>query len=194
MSQTIWKLDNTTKHYDWGSIDSITNLFGIPNPTPEPMAEIWMGTHPMGCSIAIDNKHGKVRLDKLIQDNPLQMLGNKTCQNFGSLPFLFKILSAKKALSIQVHPTIENAKVGFEKENQLGIAIDAPNRNYKDPNHKPELIYALTSFKAMRSFRPIDEIITLFDQIAIPDLIYPISQLKNNRHSELLKDFFEYKS
>lgn len=192
MSQTIWKLDNTTKHYDWGSIDGITNLFGIPNPTPEPMAEIWMGTHPMGCSIAIDNKHGKVRLDKLIQDNPLQMLGNKTCQNFGSLPFLFKILSAKKALSIQVHPTIENAKVGFEKENQLGIAIDAPNRNYKDPNHKPELIYALTSFKAMRSFRPIDEIITLFDQIAIPDLIYPISQLKNNRHSELLKHFFEY--
>lgn len=190
MSQTIWKLENTIKHYDWGSIDGITNLFGIPNPTSEPMAEVWMGAHPLGCSLVIDAKLGKIRLDKLIQDNPQEMLGNKTFNYFGTLPFLFKILSAQKALSIQVHPTLKNAKLGFAKENQLGIPLDAPNRNYKDPNHKPELIYALTPFKAMRSFRAIDEIISLFEKVAIPDLISPISLLKNNRHS--LKHFFAY--
>lgn len=192
MNQTIWKLDNTIKHYDWGSIDGITNLFAIPNPTSEPMAEIWMGMHPLGCSLAIDEKLGKIRIDKLIKDNPQKILGNKTFQHFGSLPFLFKILSANKALSIQVHPTLENAKIGFAKENQQGIASDAPNRNYKDPNHKPELIYALTPFKAMRSFRAIDEIIMLFEKIALSDLTIPISQLKNNRHPDQLKHFFEY--
>ena len=192
MSQTIWKLENTTKHYDWGSIDGITNFFGIANPTSQPMAEIWMGAHPLGCSLVFDAKQGKIRLDKLIQENPEQMLGAKTYQNFASLPFLFKILSANKALSIQVHPTLENAKLGFAKENQLGIALDAANRNYKDPNHKPELIYALTPYKAMRSFRQIEEIVTLFEKVAIPDLIEPISQLASNQHPDQLKHFFAY--
>lgn len=190
MKQTIWKLENPIKHFDWGSMDQITKIFGISNQSQKPMAEIWMGAHPIGCSTAIEIDNHKVKLDKLINDNPQAMLGEDTYKKFAGLPYLFKILSANKALSIQVHPTKTAAKCGFEKENQLGIALDDPKRNYKDPNHKPELIYALTPFKAMRSFRPIDEILMLFAKINVSILENEIVKLKNNRTPQQLKLFF----
>lgn len=192
MDRTIWKLENTIKYYDWGSKDAITKLFGIKNPTDKPMAEVWMGDHPLGSSIAIDKTHQPIKLDKLIENSPLATLGEATFKTFAGLPFLFKILSASKALSIQVHPTQASAKLGFEKENQFGIALNSPNRNYKDANHKPELIYALTPFKAMRSFRPIAQIVALFEQLALPSLSEQVAQLKNSPCPEQLKCFFQF--
>lgn len=191
MRQTIWKLENTIKNYDWGSMDSITLLFGIKNPSQKPMAEVWMGTHPLGCSLAIDEKKQKIKLDELIKNNPLETLGENTFKHFHELPYLFKILAANKALSIQVHPTKANAKLGFERENKLGISLNSPNRNYKDPNHKPELIYALTPFKAMNSFRPIEEILTLFKKVTIPTITNEIDQLRKCPKPEQLKKFFK---
>ncbi|OCG68666.1 mannose-6-phosphate isomerase, class I [Gilliamella sp. Imp1-6] len=189
MSKTIWKLENTFKNYDWGSVDNIPKLFGFQNPTGKPIAEIWMGSHPMGCSLAVIDNYHKIRVDELIKNNPVDILGEKTASQFASLPFLFKILSVNKALSIQVHPTKINAEHGFERENQLGIAINSPERNYKDPNHKPELIYALTQFKAMRSFRPIDEILSFFENLALPIFNLQISLLRKNRTPNQLKKF-----
>ncbi|KES19633.1 Phosphomannose isomerase [Gilliamella apicola SCGC AB-598-B02] len=191
MHQTIWKLENSVKNYDWGSIEDIPRLFAIKNPTKKPIAEIWMGAHPMGCSLAIDNHHKKIRLDDLIKKHPLETLGAKTYQQYSALPYLFKVLSANKALSIQVHPTKLNAEQGFAKENQLGIALDDPKRNYKDPNHKPELIYALTPFKALRSFRPITEILQLFKEINVTALSNELEQLQNYANEQQLKLFFQ---
>lgn len=192
MKQTIWKLENCIKDYDWGSIDSITTLFGIKNPSPKPMAEIWMGIHPLGCSKIIGLNGEKINLNALINQNPLQILGKNTYQLFGTLPYLFKVLAANKPLSIQVHPTKADAKKGFEKENKLGIDLHSPNRNFKDPNHKPELLYALTPFKAMNSFRPIEQILSFFSQLTIPILNHELAQLQNNPYPKQLKHFFQF--
>ena len=192
MKQTIWKLENCIKDYDWGSIDSITTLFGIKNPSQKPMAEIWMGIHPLGCSKIIGLNGEKINLNALINQNPLQILGKNTYQLFGTLPYLFKVLAANKPLSVQVHPTKADAKKGFEKENKLGIDLHSPNRNFKDPNHKPELLYALTPFKAMNSFRPIEQILSFFSQITIPIFNQEKAQLQNNPHPKQQKHFFQF--
>lgn len=192
MKQTIWKLENCIKDYDWGSIDSITTLFGIKNPSQKPMAEIWMGIHPLGCSKIIGLNGEKINLNALINQNPLQILGKNTYQLFGTLPYLFKVLAANKPLSVQVHPTKADAQKGFEKENKLGIDLHSPNRNFKDPNHKPELLYALTPFKAMNSFRPIEQILSFFSQLTIPIFNHELVQLQNNPHPKQLKHFFQF--
>ncbi|MFQ1005662.1 mannose-6-phosphate isomerase, class I [Gilliamella sp. CG22] len=192
MKQTIWKLENCIKDYDWGSIDSITTLFGIKSPSQKPMAEIWMGIHPLGCSKIIGLNGEKINLNALINQNPLQILGKNTYQLFGTLPYLFKVLAANKPLSVQVHPTKADAQKAFEKENKLGIDLHSPNRNFKDPNHKPELLYALTPFKAMNSFRPIEQILSFFSQITIPIFNHELAQLQNNHHPKQLKHFFQF--
>ena len=82
------------------------------------------------------------------------------CDRFGSeLPFLFKVLAAAEPLSIQAHPSQEQARAGWQRENESGIPVDAPHRNYRDPNHKPELVCALTPFVALEGFRARAEIV-----------------------------------
>jgi mannose-6-phosphate isomerase len=86
------------------------------------------------------------------------------------LPFLLKILAADQALSIQVHPNLEQARRGFAAEEALGIPRDAPNRNYRDPHHKPELLCALGTFDALVGFRPVVETLRLFEALNVPEL------------------------
>lgn len=190
MKTTLWKLKNTIKNFDWGSLDGIPKYFHIDNSEHKPMAEMWMGIHPSGVSTAINAQGVEEPLDQLINRYPNKILGAKTYQQFKSLPFLFKILSAKEPLSIQVHPELYKAKAGFARENQLGIPINSPNRNYKDPNHKPELIYAITPFLAMNGFRPIAEILALFNQLSIPIIEQHILTLAANPSELGLKRFF----
>lgn len=190
MMTTLWKLKNIAKNFDWGSIDDIPKYFHINNPDRKPLAEIWMGVHPAGCSIAINPQGEAIELDQLIKNNPLAMLGEQTYQKFAGLPYLFKILSAKEPLSIQVHPQLTQAQAGFIRENQLGIPLDSPNRNYKDANHKPELIYAITPFLAMNGFRPIQEILSLFDQLTVPIIKPYLAKLRQNQTAIGLKQFF----
>lgn len=166
---SLFKLDNVIQNYAWGSKDSINQLFGIVNPNQEPQAEIWMGAHPNGCS-------------KIAENGELQ--------RFGNLPYLFKVLAADKALSVQVHPRRDKAQLGFSKENDLGIELGAANRNYRDDNHKPELVYALTFYKAMNGFRPVTEIISLFEQANIETLGEDLEALKAFPTSQGLKQFF----
>lgn len=184
---SLFKLDNVIQNYAWGSRDSIHELFGINNPDHQPQAEIWMGAHPNGCS-----KLGETGepLSDVIEHNKMDVLGGYTASRFGELPFLFKVLAAETPLSIQVHPNKQKAQQGFERENQQGIPLDAANRNYKDPNHKPELVYALTFYKAMNGFRPIADIVALFKEANLPSLAQEIADLEKRADSAALKEFF----
>lgn len=159
------KLINSVQNYAWGSKTALTELYGIANPDQQPMAELWMGAHPKSSS-KID-VHGEVKsLRDVIDGDKAAWLGDAVNQRFGELPFLFKVLCAAQPLSIQVHPNKQASEIGFAKENAAGIPIDAAERNYKDPNHKPELVFALTPFLAMNAFREFSEIVSLLQPVA----------------------------
>jgi mannose-6-phosphate isomerase len=162
----IFKLKNQIKHYAWGDTSWIPGLLEVENADNAPFAEMWMGVHPEGPSVIEDGE----RLDAVIAQDTSGFVGNYAAARFGGLPFLFKVLAAGKPLSIQAHPSKEQATLGFARENSAGIPLDAPERNYKDDNHKPEIICALTPFKAMAGFRGIAEIHSLLDAFGLPEL------------------------
>ncbi len=145
--QHFLPMSNVIQDYPWGSETSISTLFGIENPEHKPQAELWMGAHPNGCSQVFIDNH-LVRLDQWVAGDPESILSPSVQQQFGELPYLFKVLAAENALSIQVHPSKEQAEKGYLLEQQHGLALNADCRNYKDPNHKPELVYALTRYQA----------------------------------------------
>ncbi len=159
------KLKNTVQEYAWGSLTAIPELLGTTNTQNTPQAELWMGAHPKAPSrIEIDNQW--VSLLDLIEKSPDAILGEKVAQKFdGTLPYLFKVLAASRPLSIQAHPSLKQAKEGFERENAEGIPLDAPHRNYRDDNHKPECIFALTPFWALCGFRNRYEIVAYFSKV-----------------------------
>ena len=159
------KLINSVQNYAWGSKTALTELYGIANPDQQPMAELWMGAHPKSSS-KIDVRGEVKSLRDVIDSDKAAWLGNAVNQRFGELPFLFKVLCAAQPLSIQVHPNKQASEIGFAKENAAGIPIDAAERNYKDPNHKPELVFALTPFLAMNAFREFSEIVSLLQPVA----------------------------
>lgn len=185
----FYPMNNVIKNYSWGSYSSFDHLFGIKNESGRPQAEMWMGTHPNGCSTVQINEEN-IKLSSLINQDRSAFLGQKVFERFGELPFLFKILTAEKALSIQVHPSKVQAEYGYSLEEQKGIPLHAAHRNYKDSNHKPELIYALTKYTAMNGFRPIDEIISLFATLSIPILDEHLRMLTLNQTENGLKFFF----
>lgn len=173
-------MQNALKNYPWGSRRSLTQLFDIANRDNQPQAELWMGAHPDGCShICVNNE--MIPLNQWIAQHPKAALGENT--RYEQLPFLFKVLAAQTALSVQVHPNKEQAEIGFKRENALGIARDASQRNYKDNNHKPELIYALTDFQAMNGFRPVAEIISDFKRLALQNLLLADFQQKDQHNT-----------
>ena len=160
------KLINSVQNYAWGSKTALTELYGIANPTQQPMAELWMGAHPKSSSQVLGADGQTVALRDVIEHDKSALLGDAVAQRFGELPFLFKVLCAAQPLSIQVHPNKHNSEIGFAKENAAGIPMDAAERNYKDPNHKPELVFALTPFLAMNAFREFSEIVSLLQPVS----------------------------
>jgi len=171
------------QHYVWGDSYSIPKLLGK-EPDGTPWAELWLGTHPKGpAKINFENK--EITLQEYIKKAPLEILGRAANQFKGELPFLLKILAVEKPLSIQCHPAKSQAEKGFLRENYDGIDINAFNRNYKDDNHKPEILCALTPFTALCGFRTIGEIDRLFD--LLDSEIYKIhlyNHLFNDLHNE----------
>ena len=151
--QKAYKLQGKHRHYDWGGTSFIPNMMGIENVNHLPYAEYWMGAHPSAASM-IETEQGVISLATLVNENPEKWLGVKTFKSFGVLPYLFKVLDVANMLSIQVHPSKENAIKGFDKEQALGIPLDASHRNYKDRNHKPELMVALSDFWLLHGFLP----------------------------------------
>lgn len=176
----IYSLENPIQRYDWGSVDGLREALGLPNPEGGPAAELWMGAHPKAPSLAlVEGK--RVALDALVAADPEAVLGAASVARFGpALPFLFKALSAGTPLSIQAHPAKRKAERGFERENLAGIPRDAPERNYRDANHKPEMAVALTRFEGLCGFRPVEEIVENVRLIAPDDHSRIAGRLERN--------------
>lgn len=151
-------MSNPIQYYDWGSQTAIPEILGRDDLRGRHCAELWMGAHPKAPSrLRLDG--GERSLLELLSEDSDSFLGPAVTGQFGeTLPFLFKILAAEQALSIQAHPRKDQAEAGFRREDEEGIPGDAFHRNYRDRNHKPELICALGEFWALRGFRPIADI------------------------------------
>lgn len=160
----MYKLTNSIRDYAWGSKTLIADYLGR-SPSGAPEAEMWIGAHPGAPSVALlDSVH--TRLDELIDADPEGLLGPGSRAVFGnSLPFLMKVLAAESPLSLQVHPNREQAATGFAAEEALGVPKEAQTRNYKDHNHKPEMILALTDFEALCGFRSATEAKEIFNAL-----------------------------
>ncbi len=184
-------LKNSVQEYAWGSYTAIPELLGHDAPASRPQAELWMGAHPKAPSMVKCDGVWRSVLE-LISENPQDILGEKVAEKFDNrLPYLFKVLAAAKPLSIQAHPSRVQAKEGFERENRLGIPLDAYHRNYKDDNHKPECICAMTDFWALNGFRKISDIHSLMDKICPPGLKTTLDLLREQPDSMGLKNFFQ---
>jgi len=171
-------LKNSIQKYAWGSYSAIQRLMNVP-PSEEPWAELWMGAHPKAPSqVQVDGQW--ISLSDFISRYPEKILGGKTAEKFNNtLPYLFKVLAAERPLSIQAHPDAVQAHSGFERENNIGIEITAPTRNYKDKSHKPECICALTPFTGLKGFRKIASSITLLKHYCPNSLHDEILLLEN---------------
>ncbi|HEX3337082.1 MAG TPA: mannose-6-phosphate isomerase, class I [Jatrophihabitans sp.] len=168
-------IEGVARDYAWGSRTAIQRLLGRPE-DGRPLAELWFGAHPDAPSAvpSLDTT-----LDAVIAADPESILGEPVRSEFGPrLPFLLKVLAADKALSIQVHPNTAQAAAGFAAEDAAGLPRDAAERNYRDPNHKPELLCALTPFEALCGFRPVHETIALLESLAIPDFEFLTRRLR----------------
>ena len=154
----IFSLKNQIQNYAWGSREILGRMRGVPVPTEQPEAEVWVGAHPAAPSRAtVDGAESP--LNELIVENPSRFLRPDRTSDW--FPFLFKILAIDAPLSIQVHPTPEQAVAGFEDEQARGIAIDAPHRNYKDRYSKPETVIALSPMRVLTGVRPVEQLKTL---------------------------------
>ncbi|MBG0854808.1 mannose-6-phosphate isomerase, class I [Streptomyces spinoverrucosus] len=159
------RLDNTIRPYAWGSTTAIPQLLGV-EPSGEPQAEMWMGAHP-----GAPSRTDRGTLVDVIAAAPEKALGAAAVAKFGPrLPFLLKILAAGAPLSLQVHPDLEQARAGYEEEERRGVPVDAPHRNYRDANHKPELICALTEFDGLCGFRDPRQAADLLDGLGVDSL------------------------
>lgn len=183
-------LKNPIQEYAWGSKTDIQTLIGDRGAIGKPMAELWMGAHPKAPSQVLINGEWQ-SIDQIIQKEPETILGKNVAEKFSNqLPFLFKILASEKPLSVQVHPTTKEAQKGFARENELEIPLNAPNRNYKDANHKPEILCALTPFQGLKGFRDIEDILNLLDRLSLKSLSKECNILKKEPDANGLKHFF----
>ena len=134
-------LRDEVQPYEWGPIDGLVPLVGVPA-TGAHQAELWVGTHPRGPSVVASGPaDGSPLLEVLTEDGE------------GALPFLLKVLAIGQALSVQAHPSAEQAEAGFAREEAAGVPIDAPERNYRDANPKPEALVALVPTWVLCGFR-----------------------------------------
>lgn len=179
--QEINLLENPIKNYDWGSPVWIPQLLDR-KPNGRPQAELWMG-----CHIQSPSKIKGRELNKMLSDRPSELLGNGEDE----LPFLFKVLAAAKPLSLQIHPNLEQAQRGWQRENLAGLPLDAATRNYRDANHKPEILCALGPFRAMAGFRAVDEILHILDTAKLPALQPTVQAMREASEAGALKIFLQ---
>ncbi|MDH2927400.1 mannose-6-phosphate isomerase, class I [Lonepinella koalarum] len=191
---TLYKLTGTLQQYTWGGKDYIPNLIGFTAQKDQLYAEWWLGAHPSSPStIKVDDK--TMPLNQFLSQNPTA-LGQQSRSIFGDeLPYLLKILDVKQPLSIQLHPTKQQAEIGFVEENVRGIDLTDPKRTYKDKNHKPEMMIALSDFWLLHGFKPKTEILktlrersslqTLANQLETQDLHHFYSDIMQANQTQL---------
>ena len=185
-----WRLEGVVKPYAWGSRTAIPELLGRA-PGAEPQAELWLGAHPQGAARVLGPDGRATALDDWIRRDPEGVLGRETARRFeGELPFLLKVLAAEAPLSLQAHPSRDQARVGFARENEAGIPLDAPERCYRDPHPKPELICALTDFHALNRFRDPAEMAARLGELDAPALEPFAAALRKSGGREALMKLF----
>lgn len=180
---SVNRIEGRIRTYAWGSRTALAALTGRPVPSEHPEAELWFGAHP-GAPSPLEGT-GETLLQRIGED-PSGQLG--TAADGGRLPFLLKLLAADQALSLQAHPTLEQAKAGYAREEADGIPVTSPQRNYKDDNHKPELLVALTRFEALAGFRPVGATRALLAELVRLAEQHPQGGGGLGRHAELLDD------
>jgi mannose-6-phosphate isomerase len=198
----MYILTGVVQHYAWGGQAFLPELLDVPNISHRPYAEYWLGVHPGGpARVALDNG-AHTGLPDLIRSDAARYLGNKTIDHFGAWPYLLKVLDVSGMLSIQVHPTLDEARKGFAAENAAGIPLDAPNRNYKDPNHKPEVMVALSEFWLLHGFNPsirkilgtvqeLSPLIPRLDQAGLEGLYRYVMEMEQDDVDAMLKPLAE---
>ena len=161
LDQDVFKLKGVVQHYSWGGYDFIPKLLDIDNSAKKPYAEYWMGAH--GNHPSFIESESSIALSEFVSKDAEHILGKDIAKKFSSLPYLLKVLDVRQMLSIQVHPSKEAAEKNFEEESKQGIPVNAPHRNYKDRNHKPELMVALNDFYLLHGFKREEDLLKVLD-------------------------------
>jgi mannose-6-phosphate isomerase len=183
-------LRGALRTYAWGSRTDIAEFTGRPVPAAHPEAELWFGAHP-GDPAWLETADGEVSLLQALIADPEGQLGSASRARFGDvLPFLVKVLAADEPLSLQAHPSAEQAVEGYLREERLGIPVSAPTRNYRDTSHKPELLVALQPFEAMAGFRQASRTTELLRALEVPDLDPYIELLNDQSDADGLRALF----
>lgn len=183
--ESLYKLRTEIRNYQWGSRTALAQLRGDSTPSMEPEAELWVGGHPSAASRLCRDGEWQ-RLDRVLEVDAVAVMGEEAVARFGrALPFLLKILAIESPLSLQAHPDAERARVGFDREEQAGIPHHGKNRNYRDRNPKPEIVVALTDFRALRGLRRAVETERLLAVSGIAELLPDDTQNELARGDEL---------
>ncbi len=183
-------LRGALRTYAWGSRTAIAEFTGKPSPTAHPEAELWFGAHP-GDPAWLETDTGEQSLLETVRSDPEGQLGAAVRNRFGdTLPFLMKVLAADEPLSLQAHPSAEQAAEGFAREDRLGIPVSSPIRNYRDRSHKPELLVALGTFEVLAGFRPAAKSVELLRALAVSNLDPFVNLLAGQPDADGLRALF----
>jgi mannose-6-phosphate isomerase len=186
----LYPLENTVQPYDWGSPTRLHELLGT-TPDGAPAAELWLGAHPSAPSIVTDGVAAPTSLLELVRRAPHEMLGRRVADEFGPrLPYLLKVLAADRALSLQVHPKPHAARAGFNRENLRGLPPGDPRRSFRDDQHKPEMVVALTEFEGLAGFRTPRTVLELLDGLDGPLVARLRDTLRADRTARGVRDAF----
>ncbi|GAA1861701.1 mannose-6-phosphate isomerase, class I [Myceligenerans crystallogenes] len=203
-----FRLRNTVQTYDWGAFDAIPRLLGA-EPDGTPNAELWLGAHPSAPSrtspagavvgpdaaalqAAAPGSGTPATLDALIRSAPDAMLGKRVADEYGPrLPYLLKVLAARRALSLQVHPKPHTAREGYNRENRLGLPAGSPKRSFHDDQHKPEMLVALTQFEGLAGLRGTRAALGLLDGLQGKLVDGVVGALRADRSAAGMRAAFE---
>ncbi|MEJ7770079.1 MAG: mannose-6-phosphate isomerase, class I [Chitinophagaceae bacterium] len=182
----LYKLTGKVQHYSWGGHSFLTDLTGIPAAADEPFAEYWLGAHNNFPSEILGAE--PPLLNEYIQQSP-SALGEDVAAAFQRLPYLLKVLDVKDMLSIQVHPSKQAASLEYDAENNAGIPLNAPHRNYKDNNHKPELMVALSDFWLLHGFKHAEAIKESIH--GVPEFSFMMALFEEGKYENLYRRLME---
>lgn len=183
-------LRGAIRTYAWGSRTAIAEFTGRPTPTPHPEAELWLGAHPADPAY-LETGGGAESLLEVVAADPTGQLGAASVAEFGDqLPFLLKVLAADEPLSLQAHPSAQQAADGFAREEAAGVPLNSPVRNYRDRNHKPELVVALDRFEALAGFRDPSDTVDLFRALDVEALTPYVNLLAGQSDADGLRALF----
>lgn len=186
---TVELLRGAIRTYAWGSRTAIAEFTGRPVPTAHPEAELWFGAHPADPARLL-TPDGEVSLLDTLAADPEGQLGPAHARFGDTLPFLVKVLAADEPLSLQAHPSTEQAAEGYRREDRLGIPVSSPIRNYRDSSDKPELLVALHPFEALAGFRPAARTVELLQALSVSDLDPFIDLLSDQSDADGLRALF----